>query len=527
MKATVLAMTFLPAAAALLPAVAWAGLEAERALLQRDPAQAAAQFQQQLAQKPNDPYLQYNAAVAAYAAHDFAKADELWQQLAATAMPEELRDQVWMQIGNVSYRLVQGQIEKEPDTAVARLEQSREAFRVSLSTNKKNQTAVKNLAVVEKELEKIYARLAKRLAEEGKKESWAPKAIEKLQAALTYAQQAEALSNKDPQRQEERKDIEKSLAEKFDQRAAQEEKTADQRNPKNNPWERQDAKEHYENALADFQQAESLTPQDPTAKDGEKRVQEKLANLLAQAGRQDQKQAEQLAQNQPEQAIEKFEQALENFQEAQAIQPEHADAKAGEEEVRKELEKMHLQQGDRQAQRGEQEMKNQPAEAAQDLQNALANFQEAQALAPQNAEIQPRIDKVEAMLPDLLTKLGQQELQQGEKAEQQGNNEAAVEDYQQAEANFAQAQQAQPNNEAAQQGQQQAQAALARLQQQMAQKAEQQGKPQNSQQKQEAQESFQSMLAKIKEDQKDREVHAQHHPGQKYNEERDKNLRNW
>lgn len=528
-----LALTFLPVVvlftpAGLLAPAAQAGLEAERALLQQDPAKVAAQFQQQLAQKPNDPYLQYNAGVAAYAAKDYAKADELWQQLAATPMPEELRDQVWMQIGNVSFRLVQGQIESQPDSAVGRLEQSREAFRVALATNKRNQTATKNLAVVEKELEKIYARLAKQLAQEAKKENSTTKAIEKLQAALTYAQQAEELSKKDPQRQEERKDIEKNLAEKLEQRATQEEKTADQRSP-NNQWERQDAKEHYENALADFQQAQSLTPQDQAPKDGEKRVEQKLANLLDKAGRQEQKEAQQLAQyHQPNQAMDKLEKALEDFQQAQAIQPDHADAKAGEKEVREELEKMHLEQGDRQAQQGEQERKNDPAEAAQDLQNALANFQEAQALNPQNKEIQPRIDKVQAMLPELLTQLGQQQLQQGEKAEQQKNNEQAVQDYQQAEQNFAQAQEQQPGNQQAQQGQQQAQAALERLQQQMAQNAQkQQGQPQNSKQKQEAQDSFQSMLAKFKDDEKNRDVQARHHPGQKYNEERDKSLRNW
>ena len=100
-----------------------AGLEQERELIQRDPAAAMARLQEQLAQKPGDSYLLYNTAVAAYAAKDFAKADELWQQLAATQMPEPLREQVWLQIGNVSYRLVQGQIENAPDSAVARLEQ--------------------------------------------------------------------------------------------------------------------------------------------------------------------------------------------------------------------------------------------------------------------------------------------------------------------------------------------------------------------------------------------------------------------
>src|SRR5688572_23891619 len=392
---------------------AWAGLEQERELIQRDPGAAMTRLQEQLAQKPGDPYLIYNTGVAAYAAKDFAKADEMWQQLAATQMPEPLREHAWFQIGNVSYRLVQGQIESAPDSAVARLEQSREAFRVTLAFNKKNKTAQLNLALVEKELEKLYARLAKRLAEEGKKENYAPRAIEKLQAALTYAQQAESLNKQDPQRQEERKDIENALGQKFDQRAAQEEKIADQRNPENNAWERKDAEEHLRNALADFQQAAALDAHDQVAQDGEKRVQEKLANLLAKAGRQDQREAQELAQNSPPAAMEKLDTALENFQEALAIQPDHADAQAGEKEVREQLEKMHLEQGDRLAERGEQQLPRNPENAAENLAEALQNFEAAQALDPQNGDVPPRIEKTEALLAEALTKAGQQQQERG------------------------------------------------------------------------------------------------------------------
>jgi tetratricopeptide (TPR) repeat protein len=518
MKTTILALS-------LLAAPAWAGLEAERTLLQQDPAKAAEQLAEQLAQKPGDPWLLYNAGVAAYAAKDFAKADDLWQQLASTQMPDGLREQAWLQIGNVSYRLVQPQIETEPDTAVGRLEQSREAFRVALAFNKKNKIAAQNLRLVETELEKVYARLAKRLADEAKKENWVPKAIEKLEAALTYAQQAQALNPKDEQRKQEKQDIEKTLASKLDQRAAQEEKVADQRNPEN-AWDRKDAQERLQNALSDFQQAQALDKEDETAKTGEKRVEEKLANLFDKAGRKDQQQAQQMARYEPQQAVEKFESALENFQEALAIQPEHADAKAGEKEVREQLEALHLDQGDKQAQRGEQQAQRNPEQAAENLLNALQNFESAKALDPENGEIQPRIDKVEAMLPDLLTKLGQQQQQQGERAEAQQQNPNALENFEKAESSFAKAQEKAPGNEAAKQGQQQVQDALARLRQQLAQQAEQKGQQPQKGQPQD-QPSFESMLAKLKEDLKDREVQARHSPGQKYNEERDRNLRNW
>ena len=95
---------------------------------------------------------------------------------------------------------------KEPDLAVSGLEQSREAYRVALSHNKRNKIAAQNLALVEKQLEKIYALLAQRLVAESKKESQLEKQIEKLQAALDYQQNANALAPKDaPQRRRRRK----------------------------------------------------------------------------------------------------------------------------------------------------------------------------------------------------------------------------------------------------------------------------------------------------------------------------------
>ena len=84
-----------------------------RELLQTDAAKAAEHLRELLAKDPGDPWLLYDAGVASYAAKDFAKADEAWQQLASTAMPDGLPEQVWTQIGNVSYRLVHPKIEAE------------------------------------------------------------------------------------------------------------------------------------------------------------------------------------------------------------------------------------------------------------------------------------------------------------------------------------------------------------------------------------------------------------------------------
>ncbi len=510
-----------------------AGLEKERALLKADPAKAAEQLKEKLSHAPGDPWLVYNTAVAAYAAGDYTKANELWQQLSTSEMPEPLRDKVWMQIGNVSYRMAQPQLDKEPEAAIPGLEQGREALRVAVHFNKNNLTAAKNLRFIESVLEKIYARLARQLMEEAKKDSWAPRAVEKLEAALPYAHQALEMNPSSPERKEEKKEIEKLLSEKLQARAEMAEKTADQRQPEKNEWERKTAQENYEKAMEDFQQAQALTPEDPKAQEGEKRVEEKLADLHDKAGRQEQKEAQALADHRPEQAMERFEKALDHFEQAQAITPDHADAKAGEQEVKEAMEQLHLEAGDQQMARAEQQMERRPQEAAANLQQALENFEAAKSLDPQNAEIQPRIDKAEAMLPEALTKAGQQEQKQGEQAEQKGQDGQAMEDYQQAEQDFAKAEGMQPGNKEAEQGRKQAKESMERLQKKMEEMAkQQQQKPgekpgQESKEPQEPRESFESMLAKVKEDEKYREMNARPNKGQKYDEQRDKNLRNW
>ncbi len=514
----------------LFPFFALASIEDERAELGRDPAALAAKLRERMAQQPQDVWLAYNAGVAAYAAKDFAKADELWAELASRELPDKLREQVWLQIGNVSYRVLDGRIEDQPEIALPRLEQSREAFRVTLGMNKKHQIARQNIVVVEKALEKVYALLAKRLLEEGKAESEATKAIEKLQAAQTYALQAEALNPKDSQRQRERTEIQHVLGKRFDQRAGEEEELADARDVEK-PHERKLAIENLENALADFVQAKALNAQDITAIEGEKRVKKKLADLLAKTAREEQKQGESLAERAPEPAIEKLEQALEHFEQALALQPDHEDAKAGAEEVKADLAKLHLDAGDKQAQKGEQEKADNPSEAAENFQAALENFEAAKEVQPDNEFIQPRIDDVKAQLSEALTEAGEESLEAAEKAEEAGDLAEAQAEAQAAEAEFGQAEGLEPGNAEAKEGLGKAQAALARLGEKMGNKP---GKPKPGPPKpgppgppQPPQDSFASMLAKVKEDQKNKEMHAQHHQGQRYAEERDKNPRNW
>ena len=164
-------------------------------------------------------------------------------------------------------------------------------------------------------------------------------------------------------------------------------------------------------------------------------------------------------------------------------------------------------------------------EALPNLEGALANFQEAQQANSENPAIQPRIDRMKALLDPLLTKLGQEAMEMAEGAEAQGDPGQAIEGFEMAESGFAKAVGMNPGNMPAQQGLQSAQAGLARLRSEMARNAEQQAQRDGNDSRN--QRSFQSMLSRVKEEDQYREMNARHSRPQRYNEERDRNLRNW
>src|SRR5205814_8670218 len=97
--------------------------------------------------------------------------------------------------------------------------------------------------------------------------------------------------------------------------------------------------------------------------------------------------------------------------------PEHAEAKAGEERVKKELEELHIEQADKLAQQGDKDAEKRPAQAAEEMMQAVDHLQQAQGLNPENQEIPPKIAEREKKSPALLMALGEREQQQADKAE--------------------------------------------------------------------------------------------------------------
>jgi len=511
--------------------------EPRELLKQKEPAKAATMLQQMSAQQPGDPWLAYDSGVAAYAAGDFQQADKIWQALAALELPNKLRDQVWTQIGNVSYRLGEQVPSSVAEDALPPWESSREAYRIVLASKPKDKMAGHNLQVVELRLAKLHAQLAQRLLKEAEKKSL-QQTIEKLQAALDHQRTARELDPQNEQYKQDAAKIEQQLAQKMTEKAAQEEAKADKtvNNPDPPSWEAKQAVEHLKTALADFQEAKALDAQNQEAPQGEKRVEEKLANLLAKEGRHLQQQAEKETDRNPDQAVDHYEQALDKFEEALALKENHEDAKAGEKEVKEALEHLHIEQGDKLAESGRKQIPRRPDEAAEKMMNALEHYQEARAINPENRTLPPKIEALEKELPPLLVALGQKEQQQAAKEEPK-STENAVAHLEKAATSFEMAQELDKNNQPAQQGEDQVEKDLARLRALLAQRAEAQNQqqaqqqPQQNQQQnqpQQSEQSFQSLLAQVKDAQKQKEYdEARRGQTKKYDPDRNRIFKNW
>ncbi len=503
--------------------------QARQLLAQDQPAQAENVISQLRQQNPGDPWLAYDTGVAAYAARDFTRADRIWQELAGRELPKSLRDKVWMQIGNSSFRLGEQVAGTAPEKALPPWEQSREAYRVALVSPAKDPLALHNLKVVETRLAHLHSLLAQRLVQEAQKQALRP-AISKLQAALDHQRTARDLDPQNSEYARETRATETQLAGKFTEKARQEEQKTDKtvNSPSTSEWEREQAIENLGVALADFREARQLDAHNDEARQGEPRVEKKLARLLAQAGREHQQEAQYQASFEPEKAVENYEKALDKFGEALQHDRANREARTGEREVKEALEKLHLKEGDFLADAGKKDAPRQPARAAEEMMNALDHFQEARRLNPENPETPPKIEDLEKRLPPLLNQLGKQEQAKAEKAEGKSEEEA-VAHLEKASSSFDKSQQLKPGDQESKQGQEQVQKDLARLRERLAKpKDSPPAKPSRQPSKEDSLRNFQSLLAVVKDPERQRE-YEQDRRGQtrKYTPDQDRIHKNW
>jgi tetratricopeptide (TPR) repeat protein len=354
-----------------------------------------------------------------------------------------------------------------------------------LTRSARHSEARHNLALVERRLATLTQRLGNDLRTLAERQPL-DDAIAQLRAATEHLREAQMLAPTDADIHQDRTAAEQRLRERLRERAQQEEKRGDQSAAQQSSWADNQAEQAYREALTDLEEARRESNSDAVQESPKAdssapslarvleadhdRVQQKLADLLTRMGQREQKTATEQAQYNPDEAWPHFDEALEHFQAAQAIQPDHAAARRGEQEVKAAMEQIHMREGrERQAQGIEAAPNNAPR-AARELTAALSHFEATLALNPENREAERRAEEVRAVLPDLLTRAGQAEQRAGEQSETSSTTRALMH-YETAQSAFESALDMAPSHAPAQEGLEVVQERLSRLRQRQAEEA--------------------------------------------------------
>lgn len=432
------------------------------------------------ADAPDDPWWAYNAGVTAYAERDFTDALQRWEDLSLQRLPRGLRLPVWFQLGNTHFRLGEPIETSAPEEAAEWWRRSCDAYRSGLIEKPRDAATQHNLALVQRRLAGLLHRLGME-AFTAAQDKPVSEAIERLRDSTEDLNEAVALAPDDARIQQDQSRARQKLQESLLDRASQAEKRGDDSAQQRNPWADRGAEREYRAALDDLAEVATAPAEGPaaaaassptqTAQAAQDRVGRKLADLLTRMGQREQKEGTQLAEWNPDEALDQFGVALEHFAAAQESQPDHAEAQRGEREVRSAMEKLHVQEGRELLQRGKEQLTRQSPQAARSLSAALSNFEEALALRPTSVPAQMGAEEARQLLPEALAMAGQDEMRAGDQAEPRSATEALGR-YLQAETDFAQALELKPGQPQARQGLEEVQPKLERMRERVANEAE-------------------------------------------------------
>lgn len=474
---------------------------------------------------PPPAWSAYNEGVEAYAKGDFAGALQRWQDLSLQPLARGLQPPVWFQMGNAQFRLGEPLEQNAPEEAVEFWRRSCGAYRSLLTIKPRDANAAHNLALVEHRL----ARLTHRLGMESYNNALSKPpddSIEQLRASLEYLNEAVGLAPSDPPLRQDRDRAEQALRERLRDRAQRAETKGDEAAQPNSQWRDREAEDEYRAALEDLADAAHAKPAEAAAaqrpapaqaspseldrsiRQAEQRVQQKLSQLLTRMGQREQKEGNQQAEWNPDQALDQYEAALSHFQQAQEVNPENAAARKGEREVREAMEQLHVKEGRQQLERGKEALAQQSPRAAPALTDALGNFEAAMELNPNNAEARQGAEEARNLLPAALAQAGQAEMRAGDRAEPNSPTDA-LNHYQESEKDFQQALDLKPGQAEATKGLKELEPKLARVRERVAKEAESIAK-QNQPAK-----SLQSMLGRVEERDRPREVNRERQRGRK------------
>jgi von Willebrand factor type A domain/Tetratricopeptide repeat len=365
--------------------------DADKLIAEGKAKEAAELLRQQVEQNENDPYLQYNYALALYRAGDFDQAATIFETLSSATEDSSLKVKALLQTGNSQFQLAE-KLKTKGDSAgrVLALERSLSTFDTLLTVSS-DRTARNNRELTAANLESLLLEIGAQRIRNGGENAL-------RQAVQVYERAAELNKNNEPLAANARK----MLVEELTKQARQMAKDTDEAESAGKPLKDVLAKRSA--TVAQFQEALNLAPESKDLQDSIKEQQNKMSDLLTKAAKE---QADPLLQKAQLSHLEnvKLEEVVSKLNEALSLNGDNATAKEVTKSVEDKLVNSYNAAGeenlkglDIQNRKVESQLFN-ATKAAEAFNGALKH-------APDNEQAKKGLEKANAALPELNSEVG-------------------------------------------------------------------------------------------------------------------------
>ena len=409
--------------------------EAEKLFASGKVEEAVVFLHQEVGKNPTDPYLNYNYALALYRANRFDEANTVFQSVDALSSDPKLRAQVLFQMGTIALKkgveLRKSGPQQNALGAVRAFEQALSNYQAQLQIHS-NREAKENLKTTSEQLENVLLAIGTERTRANTEKT--------LREALQAYERAAELNAKNQPLVEKAKTL---LAKELERNAATADETVDKAQAQEAEISEKTFKklfEQREQIAAKLEEAVGLTPADQKIADALKEQQKDMSELLTKAAKAqsaDALKAETFFSNRH---LKSLEESAGKLDQAVALNAENREAEQLGKEVKAKLEGGYVANGDLalkhlrksleaekaklEAEKMRQEAtgagaeaqkadKGQKAAADAQLQDAVSAadaYSNALGLAPDNQRARDGLAEVSALLPDLYSKAGLNDL---------------------------------------------------------------------------------------------------------------------
>ncbi len=381
--------------------------ELQHRLNQGAAAAVADTLAQQAELHPNNPHLNYNAGVAAYAARrweDALVAFDRVESLGKAALDNLAR----FQRGNAEYQLGLESRSANLDETILRWRAALEAYQAVLKNTPNEPRALENDVFVRRKLLELLLEEAKKSATKADQPHQTPaQRIPDLRNAHEKYSEAHQLNPGNPEAQKGEAETKDRLAEALKQEGLRNvQSPLSLKSSRREPRLPEVDASKLEQGISQLEESQQLRPGDPQVDDALKKAKDRLADAKV-------KQAETFLALEEQIPITKEKLALlrmarEQIDHALEQSPQHQEAQRTGEEIDRRMAQVHEDEGDFQEQ---QSAFSQPEQQAMQLSQALDHFQQAAELRPNQPQLQAKQEQAEQKLAQTLDKLADKLMQ--------------------------------------------------------------------------------------------------------------------